>query len=54
MDREDYMYAGAILLVGVGIGWFHPGAGLACAGGMLALCPVISMLRNSSPPKGPE
>ncbi len=51
MDREDCMYAGAIVLVGIGVGWFHPGAGLACSGVMLALCPVISMLRSGSPPK---
>lgn len=51
MDREDWLYAAAIVAVGVGVGWQHIGAGLACAGVMLALPPVVSMLRSGSQPK---
>lgn len=51
MDREDYLYAAAIALVGLGVGLFHPGAGMACAGFMLAVSPVVSMLRGGPPPK---
>jgi hypothetical protein len=54
MDREDYMYAGGVLLIAAGAGTFHLGYALACAGAGLVFPFVLSMLRGGSPGKGDE
>lgn len=51
MDFEDGLYLTAAAIVGIGAGLLSPGAGLICFGSMLALPPVLSMLRGSGPPK---
>lgn len=52
MDFEDCVYLFASVLIGAGAGLISPGAGLICLGGMLAVPPMLSMLRGP-PKKGP-
>jgi len=49
MDFEDGLYLAAAVLIGIGAGLSSAGAGLICFGSMLALPPVLSMLRGSGP-----
>jgi hypothetical protein len=49
MDREDWIYLGAVSLVAIGAGLFHPGAGLICAGIGVGFPFVQSMARGSRP-----
>lgn len=51
MDREDWIYIGAVALVAVGAGLFHPGAGLICAGIGVGFPFVQTMARGVKPPK---
>lgn len=51
MDREDWLYLGAMVLIDAGATLFHPGLGLVCVGVMLAFWPI--MARICSAGKGP-
>lgn len=54
MDREDWIYLGAVALVAVGAGLFHVGAGLICAGIGVGFPFVQTMARGSRPKKENE
>ncbi len=47
MDFEDGIYLFASVLIGCGAGLLSPGAGLICFGCMLAVPPMLSMLRGA-------
>jgi hypothetical protein len=51
IDLSDVIYAGGVALVALGAGWFHPGAGLICAGLGTTFPFVVMMLSRGTPPK---
>lgn len=54
MDRDDWIYLGAVSLVALGAGLFHPGAGLICAGLGAAFPFVLAMVRGVRPKRNDE
>jgi hypothetical protein len=52
IDLGDALYASGVILIAVGAGWFHPGAGFMAAGCGVVFPFVLAMVRGGAPPKG--
>lgn len=52
VDFDDVLYVIGVVACSAGAWQFHPGAGLLCGGVMIALSPLLSMIRGSGSPKG--
>jgi hypothetical protein len=48
MDFEDALFVVATMLIGVGVGCYSAPAGAIAVGLMLAIPPVLSMLRSGA------